>query len=480
MNDYQLENRPSDVASLYIVDYIKSSLDELAADTGRITNIFTLLFHHLVVHFTGIVILRECSENYDSHIIFPWINSQYAKSPYLLNSTNFEREHKEVSFYTAVREFQLIPLEVGASIPFGYKQDRILDKCLKLVSGYSVRSVAYLPRYKYQIERLNHLIEHLCEYFTIENVDSILRNWSTHVEQHVVEGSPKVHAKSLIIGTRNDFENRKKSINYLALGKDVVGITHGEISNSVYDEPVYGYSDLSLCRTLVDYGNYRESGEINTPLVYPKRSLQRSSKVIKNIYQPSDQICAMDIQDSRVLYVPTMYQDNCVYGPFHGYSNKEYRRWQEAIIESVPNVVDKNHPKSRSRFRLSYNEENRRMEECVGDYDVYIIDYVATGAVLSLFSSAPVIYFDIGLRRLSNTFSSDLRERCVTVSIDISSNLKEQIKNGLETYRNSAGQWSNVQLAKYSIANPTTYGSLSTIRDLWALVCVTSYRVPQC
>lgn len=467
MSNQKLEKRASDVASLYIVDYIKNSLDELATDTGRITNIFTLFFHHLVVQFTGIIILREYSENYDSHIIFPWVNSHYARSPYVLNDTSYEVERKDYSFYSSLRKVQLIPLEIGGSIPFGYKQDRILDKCLKLFGRYNARSVVYLPKYGYQLERLNYLIEHLCTHFNIDNVDCLLRNWATHVKQHVDEGSPKVHAKSLIIGTRNDFENRKKSINYLGLGKDVIGVTHGEISNSVYDEPVYGYSDLSLCRTLVDYGNYHEPGDMNTPLVRPRKNLQRSSKVVEAFYEPNDQICIKDIHKSRVLYVPTMYQDNCVYGPFHGYSNKEYRRWQEAVIESVPNVVVKNHPKSRSRIRLSCNEENRRMEECVGDYDLYIIDYLATGAVLALFSSAPVIYFNIGLRRLSNSFISDMKNRCVTVSIDISSNLKEQITNGLEIYRNSVGQWSNVGLAKYSIANPITYDSLSTIRDLW-------------
>ena len=131
-------------------------------------------------------------------------------------------------------------------------------------------------------------------------------------------------------------------------------------------------------------------------------------------------------------------------------------------MKVIPDIVVKNHPKSRSNFGLGAVVENRRLEDCLNRYEVIIFDYLATGAVLSMFTKVPVIYFDIGLRRVSTAFSRDIMRRCKVVTIDLENNLEDQIVDGLSDYHHS-GNWSNTQLEKYSIAREETFSPLKAV-----------------
>ena len=81
---------------------------------------------------------------------------------------------------------------------------------------------------------------------------------------------------------------------------------------------------------------------------------------------------------------------------------------------------------------------------------------------LANFLKVPVIYFDIGLRRVTTAFSRDIMRRCKVVTIDMANNLEGQIVEGLSDYHQS-GNWSNTQLEKYSIAREETFSPLKTV-----------------
>ena len=68
--------RESDLASLYIVDQLKQCHNELVSDVGDIENVFTLFFHHIVVHFSGIVVTGVPQNNR-----FPTFLRQYFIDP---------------------------------------------------------------------------------------------------------------------------------------------------------------------------------------------------------------------------------------------------------------------------------------------------------------------------------------------------------------------------------------------------------------
>ena len=82
---------------------------------------------------------------------------------------------------------------------------------------------------------------------------------------------------------------------------------------------------------------------------------------------------------------------------------------------------------------------------------------MATSAVLSIISEKPTIYFDIGLRRLSERFERDLRARCEYGKIDINGDLHEQIQACLEKYSCERRSWSNVNMEKYVINDDASF-----------------------
>jgi hypothetical protein len=93
---------------------------------------------------------------------------------------------------------------------------------------------------------------------------------------HTTAEQQILHERGLLLGTRNNLQNRKLATNYLQQGKEVVAVTHGEVANSVMDEPSFGYSERTLCSTLVGYGDFNQDGSFNVSWVSPQRRLYRS------------------------------------------------------------------------------------------------------------------------------------------------------------------------------------------------------------
>ena len=93
--------------------------------------------------------------------------------------------------------------------------------------------------------------------------------------------------------------------------------------------------------------------------------------------------------------------------------------------------------------------ENRSLEICIKDYDYLVFDYFATGAMLGLVTDKPVIYCDIGLRKLHPDFLYDLKNRCEYVKIDIENLDKSYLTNRLSEALSSEKFFSNEGIKKY-------------------------------
>jgi hypothetical protein len=81
--------------------------------------------------------------------------------------------------------------------------------------------------------------------------------------------------------------------------------------------------------------------------------------------------------------------------------------------------------------------DKRPLEECIGDYDLLVFDFFATGSMLALASNKPVIYCDIGLRRLHPQVVRDLKNLCEYVKIDLKCELTPQLDDAF------AQRWSD-------------------------------------
>ena len=183
-------------------------------------------------------------------------------------------------------------------------------------------------------------------------------------------------------------------------------------------------------------------------------------------YKRSNSIQYRELARSKNLFIPTMYQQNYLYGPKHAYESDTYYQWHLAMVKYLPNLTIKMHPKTRFEPPFECNVDYRQLDDCLDDFDVLIFDFFATAAVLAIFSDKPVIYFDIGLRNLDPEFEQDLRQRCTVLEIDFDMEWEEQIRAGLTRYASEGKTCSNTTLGQYSLCAQDDFSISSTIMDI--------------
>ena len=455
-----------DSDTLTVIDQIKRFHTEMSSEVGEVGNIFLVFAHDLVVHFSGILIQREAQEHYADNVSFPYINKQYAISPYRVGTADFQSPMADHGLKAHLRRLPLSHVAVGEALPFGYRQDSMVAKWINLIGNHKPFVQAFLPGHKDQIQMLHDLIMQICAFIDTPGREAIWANWHQYVSLHTTSNQRVLREQGLLLGTRNNLQNRKLATNYLQQDKEVVAVTHGEVANSVMDEPPFGYSERSLCSTLVDYGDFAQDGIFNRPWMPPEKRLYRNGPSALAAYQPSDHIVLSDRSRSRALYIPTTYTGNGLYGPFHAYEDAIYRRWQLGLFEAFPNLTFKAHPKSRSAPLEGVALDKRRLEDCIGEYDLLVFDYFATGSMLALVSDKPVIYCDIGLRRLHTDFLQDLKNRCEYVKIDLNCPIKLQLNDAILKWWSNPVRRSNEQIKRYVFCEKTVFNWIDLFRAL--------------
>ena len=119
----------------------------------------------------------------------------------------------------------------------------------------------------------------------------------------------------------------------------------------------------------------------------------------------------------------------------------------------------------RANRQYRFGTEISRLEDCITDYYILIIDYFATGAALAIFSDKPVIYIDIGLRKLNPDFDAALRKRCMCGAVDLTEPLSEQIVSIVEKFNTDADR-SNIGLEKFALCSSESGGMGSLLKRL--------------
>jgi len=421
-----------DFQALKIVSAVHEAHASLVQEIEDESSIFLVFAHDLVIHFSSILMHRQTVRMYPGGVKFPYANRSYAQSPFLVDFKTATNVNVSIKGKLFLRRLALSRVASGEAIPLGFGREKISAKWLNLLASYQCFAKVFLPRKEWQIDAFQSLVESLCKMFDISNSKTILSNWESYLALHTTSAQLVIHQKGLIVGTRNHLQNRKLAANYLQQGLDVVAITHGEVSNAVMDEPPFGYSERTLCSTLIDYGTFIDSGKYNAPWIAPKQTFYRTGALAKKVHRPAGDI-VFPKKTSAGLYIPTTYHGNYLYGPFHAFEDASYQAWQKKLFTAIPGLTFKAHPKSQSKPLDGVRVESRPLEKIMNQYDFLVFDYFATGSMLALMSCKPVLYCDIGLRNLHPDFLEDLKKRCEYVKIDnhdqSSGDLAEIIQN---------------------------------------------------
>jgi hypothetical protein len=350
----------------------------------------------------------------------------------------------------------------GEAIPFGYRQQRSLSRLINFVTEYQKPTWAFILQADRQQEALRNCIATICREHSIEGGAVITKNWDQYWRLHCTEQLRSTRHHTLIIGNRQNLQNRKLAHNFFEQEKTVVGFTHGEISSTIFTEPLYRYAERGVCTHLVEYGQPQEkqSGSVILP---PAATLYRTSSLAKSVYRSSQQISSREISGSKILYIPTTYVGDYIYGPSHAYPDKVYAEWHNTIQQAIPSIVFKKHPKSHVFQPYPGATEKRWLDDCIEEYDCYVLDYVATSTVRAMLTDKPVIYLDIGLRPLTDQFLKVLKKRCFYWKIDINGDLAGQMNEAIAEFCKGGHCGSNLDIAKYCVANTPTFSWRETL-----------------
>lgn len=346
---------------------------------------------------------------------------------------------------------------IGHAIPIDPGAEWVTGKRINFFGAHKTFVNAFLPRRDLQLQALRNLIENLCQEFEIPGVEKVWDNWCRYLEVHTSSEQQVIPENGAIVGTRNHLQNRKLAVNFLQQEKEVVAVTHGEVANSVMDEPPFGYSERTLCSVLVDYGDFDKNGEYNIPWLAPRQTIYRDGVLAKSTQSIKPEIEFSGLKASSGLYIPTTYHGNRLYGPFHVVEDMVYRDWQSLLFQSVDGLTFKVHPKSVSEPITGVPVEKRPLESCARDYDYLVFDYFATGAMLGLVSDKPVIYCDIGLRNLHPDFLRDLKNRCQYVKIDLSNLDRKPLTERFEEALSRRTSFGNAEMKKYVLCKSTEF-----------------------
>ena len=448
-----------DSRSLIVYQRLEKAFFDCADHFDPVGNMVGVFFHDLMIHFTGLLHLRAATHDYPGTAEFPFVNRSYAQQPFVVSEESYfaEWNSKNQSRKRLLEEKSVIPIEVGNGIPRNPDFWGIETKIIRILGAHRSSTRVYIPGWASQLDLMCDTILGLCREIEQANTEIILKNWQAYLGFHCTTEQPIERAKGAIVGTRCNLQNRKLATNFLQQNKEVIAFTHGEISNDIFDEPVYAYSERSLCSTLVDYGVDTGEQHKYTPLVRPRRTLRRSSPVIEKRFRRSSSIHLKDPKNISILYVPTLYSGNHMYGPFRNLEDAQYQEWQRALVSTLPSLTVKSHPKSRGEYQLAAAIDERSLETAIPDYDLLVIDYYSTAATLSLFSDKVVLLFDLGLRRLTDSFSEAISTRVVCKSINLRASLKPQIQDGLSQAVDLGKAHSNHHLEQYSLNHEPDY-----------------------
>lgn len=449
-----------DEHALKIVERVRNAHEEWCDTSNPFGSIFLLFAHDLVIHFSGILLQREAKSEYQDRVRFPFVTRGYARNPFHLDELSEVQTVADGSVKAKLRRLALSNVGLGHAVPIDSTNEWFIGKWINLLGSQKRFTQAFLPRRESQFQAMRAVIDDICAESEIPQGSIVWDNWLRYLNAHTTSQQPTICENGVIVGTRNHLQNRKLAMNYLQQEKEVVAVTHGEVANSVMDEPPFGYSERTLCSVLVDYGGFDKSGDFNEPWVQPRRKINRNGVLAKYVHRSARSISFKEAPRMKGLYIPTTYHGNGVYGPFHVLEDVVYREWQKCLFDSMSDLTFKAHPKSVAGIAFEAPLERRQLEDCIGEYDYLMFDYFATGAMLGLVSDRPVIYCDIGLRKLHPEFLEDLKKRCEYVKIDLENLDKSSLKVQLTGAISSQQSFSNEGIKKYVFCESSEFSWL--------------------
>ena len=397
-----------DLKSLEIKKLIESSI--VCKDYTEI-DLIGVFFHQIMIYGTNFYIIKNNNKNYIGKINFPFLNNEYVKK---IPNLNFHEntKRKDTITFKIIKFIQSffshkISIDIEAEGNAFFEKKRFLiNNFFKYKFNQSLNKKIFIKNKSEQILNLKNLLEKIARLINIKETNKFVLNFVNYVETYISQNPIFTKSDILIVGSNTNLISRINSSVYLSQGKKVIAISHGEHSPFILDEPSTGYGEFSYCSDYINFGRELDYSQLKHayPLMKFPNIHYRNSKIIKTYYKNKINIEHVHLKNnSKVLYVPTIFSGNMRYGPFRDIDDKKYQKWQEAVMNLNYNIFYKVHPKNKIKIKFKYkNIVKKNLKDILNKYDFYILDYVSTASALCVATDKPIIYFNLGQRNLFN------------------------------------------------------------------------------
>jgi len=471
--------RNEDNVGLEINAKLRSSFDLLAVSEGEYSNVIGIFYHELMLLLTNYHLLKCSSDNYLQPMHFPFLNTSYLKQP---SQLTFEHQQDD----SLNKRELLLKLACATTSPLKpylaiCKEAYLNSYVAKLIyylalhgrrSQFETNTICYIPNQYEQLDFLYETIKDILSSLGMNDSEPLALSFINYVRIHLTdEPVEKTKGDYLLCGSMSCLVARINACNYKMQGKIVIALSHDKSSFTKYNEPVVGYGELSYCDYYLDVGNAHNIKKLQHVVPLQKMPIIRyfSNKLIREKFNKKAIIKYKAINKSlKICYLPTGFSGANRYGPFRDYDDSVYIRWQKNLMDHGLNITYKSHPtlKNSPDWIKQYPVDNRPLEKCMDDYDLFIIDFFGTAQAYAAATDKPIIFFDIGLRNMNVEYRKALENRCFFHSIDIFKELVSQIKTGLTNYNNSNKNFINTYTEQFCLNRDPNINRFTLIRDI--------------
>ena len=234
----------------------------------------------------------------------------------------------------------------------------------------------------------------------------------------------------LVTGTLGDFRTRITALSAMARGIPVLTFHHGAQS-VIWDEPYHDLHEGSLSDFKVLYGDInlqREVGAVTSSSNlrgYETRLFSRTDKTVQYLRSATPVETLVSLEGKSALYLANQFE-SARYGPFRDIHPSTYLGWQQKLLAwlqtqtgTAPEV--RLHPKRPSTHfdPQGYFLSDGNLIEAIERADVLVLDYPTTSLPIVIATTKPVLYFELGIRRLFPAVAQAIELRCMTSATDV-------------------------------------------------------------
>lgn len=226
-------------------------------------------------------------------------------------------------------------------------------------------------------------------------------------------------------------QQRAFSLASQAKGIPLILVHHGA-QYLIFDEPFYGLYEGALPDAKIVYGHVAELAKENslantTNLAgHSIKFVGRTDPLLKTISSNTDSIApCQHLRGKKVLYLASEFSSGR-YGPHRDVHPGTYCAWQEQLLAWVKKQTGLSplmrlHPKRPStKYDPSgYEQAGGDMQQALEWADVFLIDYPTTSLAYVSATRKPVLFFDLGLRRLHPKALDCIKSRCHYAKADV-------------------------------------------------------------